>query len=437
MPGVSGVSAVSVLPFGGGGACEFELLARFNAADQGYANAQILDTIAEGVEIGRLTIVELDGVAELLSNEFTLGTKTVSDWSDLGFYSTDSVVKALGKAMLWMMEVTNVNSYLAVGLNDAPSVNAPTFWEYSLYAATATLRVTCDAAPVASVDCGALTADAEHECAIVMGGYDVNQQPWYEGAVGTFTYGASVFIRGGAYTDWTLLFRVEYGGSNVRPASVLRSTGGRLYVDNVRVPTFDYSAALQPVNADWFTGPNGQSLDVHVPDVGGMWNEDVGDWDIQGNRANTVAPQPASPRYVATVETGLADAHVRVTAQCQAGDWAGLVFRYTDSQNFWVTYFLEGLNEFRIGEVNAGVGTTRASVGVAIAPATDYSISNIADGQDMQAFLDYANKLTWTSAFNQNATRAGMRGGHVGALFNNFHVNRVRGSQYNVLNNCP
>jgi len=66
-----------------------------------------------------------------------------------------------------------------------------------------------------SVTVGTYAATTQYLTAIVLGGYDINGVPWHQGAVGTFDYGAAWYIRGGIYTNWTLLWRSK--NQNITP----------------------------------------------------------------------------------------------------------------------------------------------------------------------------------------------------------------------------
>jgi hypothetical protein len=443
MGGVSGV-AIPVQPFGGGdAACDFELLARFNAANQGYANGQVLDTAAEGVAVGSLTVVETDGVAELLNNQFRMSQKMVNAYNDLGLYSTLAVVRALGKALFvsdWEL-LNNAQTY--VGWNDFQDVGPPGGADYAIGTILGTFAQSSDSSGDATV--GTHAQNTPYELALVLGGYDINQQPWYEGAIGTFISGCSAFIRGGIYVDWTLLWRFAFSNQTpLYPTVSTRAIGDDVRLDDCRVPIFDYSAAHEPVSADWLTDPNGTSLDAHTPDVGGGWVEYRGDWDIQGNQARQSVSAAVGTHYSSAVESLESDLFGRVTVTVPLVDEGAtaLAYRLSDADNFWMAMVItSGGGTFVIREYNGGVVQTRASVGVGTAPGATVEVTVTADGQDMQAFYDGANRITFASVFNQAATKHGLAEYRSDANFSNdnaydnFHVNPL--TPHNALDNCP
>jgi hypothetical protein len=135
---------------------------------------------------------------------------------------------------------------------------------------------------------------------------------------------------------------------------------------------------------------------------------------------------------------GVADGQYRITLQIPfGGDWAGLKYRVSDIDNFWFVWAHATIvDTFNLTEVNGGVATLRATVGAVNAPGVDQEVTALADGTAHQCYLNGDSRLAWTSAFNQNAVDVGFRGISVGLTFDNFHINRRTGTQYNRLSKC-
>lgn len=425
--------------------CIYELLARFNVANQGFADGQVLGA-AEGVNVGTLEVDEPNSTIEILDRVCRMTGSGTDNYAN-GLFEPDGITRALGKALLGKALSVGSLSYWYIGWSQWQFATSPTAHDHAIGTTTTGGQGTVWTDGGADLRCWVPAADVEYEAAIVLGGYDVNERPWYDGVVGSFLYGASYFVRGGVYTDWTLVYR-----HTLENTAILYPTFGNRDIvnrvveyDDLRVPVYDYSAALEPVNADWFTDPNGTSLDAHTPNVGGAWVEYSGDWDIQGNQARQSVSGGAT-HYSSAVESSESDLFGRVTVTVPAVDngAAAFAYRLSDANNFWMAMALNtgGADTFVIREYNGGVVQTRATVGVAIAQGQTVEITMIADGQNMQAFMDGANRITFASVFNQAATKHGLAEYRSNVshpndnAYDNFHVNRRDGTQYDVLDNC-
>jgi hypothetical protein len=413
--------------------CTFELLARFNVANQGFANAQVLG-VPEGVDAGAMTVLETDGSAEVLAQVLRLSGIVVAGWGKLSVYENGGCARTLGKTLLSSFWHITATSTAAWGWNDLAAGDTPTSWDYSIIPQGASLDV-FNAGNGRTVG-ATLAVDTEYQFALVLGGYDVNVVPWDDTlAAASYLYGAAYFIKGGIYTDWTLLWRtVSENTVTVYPVVSLNSSAKIIEVDDLRVSGYDYSAVLQPTGKDTFADANGTSLDAHTPDVGGAWTERNGDFDIQGNRANTVNDGGAFPRALATVN-GTADFFGRVLTNLAVAGDGSFLYRLSTNNDWWSASLNDAANAFRIIEVDGAVVTVRATIAVpGAAPGIDYEVTVITEGQDMQAFLDGVNRLTFASAFNQNATELGIRGQTAGTEFDNFHFQPRDG--YTELDEC-
>lgn len=421
--------------------CVFELLARWNVANQGYANGQVLGA-PEGVDIGQLTVVEVDGTLAVVGNECAFTAQGTPVWGDLGLYS-QAIARTLGKAHFITdlnldNDVTKASFYswqdgANVGLNDR-------VFTMTFTTSARIFAVVGDGAGVfsTSVVVGAYVALTDYDIAIVLGGYDVNGVPWDDSqAAASYLYGCAMFIRGGAFANWTLLWRdVNTSIATLYAASSNLSHTGTM--DDMRVSGYDYSAVLQPTVKDTFTDANGTSLDAHTPDVApAVWIEQAGNWDIQANRASVILNAAIG---VATLDSGISDMFIRGTGNVGAGgNDISIVYRYSDLNNYWFINASATANQFRIIERNGGVNTVRAVVGIAIGVAIDYEMTGTMNGQDMTAYLDGANRLAFASVFQQNATIHGLRGfdaaGGATFTFDNFHFQPRDG--YAELDECP
>ena len=415
---------------------EYELQATFNGGDQGYADAQVLDTKAEGVQRGNLTVVEADGTLALASNKCAFTAQGTPAWGDLGGYS-QAITKELGKVLLATYNADDVTGhssvYLSVNADADPTGGIERFGIQigadNIYALIDTAAALILATPSDATD---------YYLAIVSGGYDVNGVPWRAGeTAASYLYGASLYIKGGAFTDWTLLWRGSAGNTAALYAALsFYSAAGTL--DNFRVPDNLLPGVLQPVAMSTFDAANGTSLDAITPEVGGAWTEIIDGFTIQGNQAQ--ADGGGGGWCVATIDAGIADVLIRVTLTTSDGDGIGgqgIIARASDNQNLWfIDTVTHTTNLFRIVEYNGGGSTVRASAAVGIAVTTTFDVVAICDGQTIDAFLDGGNKITYGSAtFNETVTKHGIGGQNqvTDSLHNNFHVHaRTDQSVYNA-----
>jgi len=311
---------------------------------------------------------------------------------------------------------------MAVNVDDAGVVASPASAVYAYYFTVGgDMIVYTNGTPRTIFTYAAAT---NYQLATVLGGYDANGVPWRAGELAaSYLYGASLYILGGVFTYWTLIWRSAL--LNTTPLhAVFVNYGANGTIDQFRVPDVDLSAVLQPTALSTMTAANGTLLPAITPEVGGPWTTRTGTFDIQTNRANLSAT--SGGRDVATVGTGiadvLADVVIRKTDGADTGEF-GLCLRYSDDNNYWMVVADLAANQLRIIERNGGVETVRANAAVVLTHTTDYTIRAIAYGQTIDAFLDGGNKITYAlAALNENATIHGLAGDEVGETWDNFAV---------------
>jgi hypothetical protein len=409
---------------GGRRRVNYELLAwpLSGTANQNYADGQLLDTVAEGLHAGTLTVVELDGALSVASNALAYTAQATPVWGDLGVYS-QAIDRVLGKGIL------------STGRKDATNTFSPQFnqWRtnqavtdsgasYAIYfnnAAQIQIRAVTGGTSHFPI-VGAYAAATNYDFAIVAGGYDVNGQPWYVGQNPVdYLYGASYFIRGGVFAKYTLLWRTSLDNTATHYAGLaIYNANGTL--QNFRV-TSGLSAVLQPASLSTMTAANGTLLPAITPEVGGAWTTRSGTFDIQTNRANISVSTGA--RDVATIEESIADGTfdvvARKTAAVDSGEF-GRCLRHTDANNYWMVNADLANNQVELVERNAGIENVRASSAVALTHSTDYDVRAIAYGQTIDIFLNGGNKATYGAAvLNENVTRHGIVGNEVNQTFDN------------------
>lgn len=406
----------SQISFGG---VSYLLRATFDATDQGYVNGQVLDTVSEGVQDGQLTVIELDGTLAIVSNEMAFTAQSTPVAGEQGMYS-QIVTKALGRGLLCSINIVdNKEVWPGIGwFSSTVLVQANS--KYGLYLdfrlGQDSFKLIIQGAVGVKIVSGSISTD--YQLAIILGGSDINSLPYYNGQTkADYVYGAWFLIKGGAFTDWTLLWitSLDNTASLYAALSNWNSTGT---LDDFRVPDRDLSAIQDAVtNFSSFAAANGTSLDTIIPEVGTAWTEQSGNWDIQSNRAN---PDGAA---IATIVAGVADIMADCVVNGGVADNPSIVLRFSDTSNYWYLQADRANNQLELHEINVTIDTVRANAAVVINDSTDYDLRVIADAQVIDGFLDAANKISYGSAvLNETETVHGIRAENTVGQFDNFAI---------------
>lgn len=154
--------------------------------------------------------------------------------------------------------------------------------------------------------------------------------------------------------------------------------------------------------SDSFDRANGA---IGTADTAQVWTEAVGTFTVASNQATT-----ATGDGLAVVE-GAADGTLEVSGL--AGTSPGtpvssLVFRYSDTNNFWYVYDYHGSGSIALRKKQGGSDTEFASAGrTGSGGWHDYKA--VLSGTSIQIYLDGTLKISTTSSFNQTATKVGLR----------------------------
>jgi len=253
---------------------------------------------------GMLTLVQTDGQFSISAGKLVFPAQSTPAWGDQGILAPAQARKS-GRAMIAriVLETTAGQfvlswNYEAIpfygridgrGLSFTPSFNT-------------------------------IMANETGGGGVPIGTYDATSEYWI--ALVLRTAGIHQFIKGGAYTDWTLLW-VEYTG-----------TRDTLY------PTISNYAA------------EGSLSLLAVRDLPAPFDADDG---IASVNEATVVPGTS---YTATAD---AIHDLEVTAPNPLSGSAALKYRVTDADNYWTAY-LNDAGAFRADSVAAGTPTNRVNV---------------------------------------------------------------------------
>lgn len=392
---------------------------RFNVADK-ELTAGVLGT-ADGIDVGAPTLTESDGNMQIVSNKLSItGQTTPALWAlklqDLTGITQVFATGAFAKG------VTGATKDIHVGLSY--STNGLRVRSYNIEIATSIIEVDHTSG---GRFLGSFTGT--YDVAVVAGGYNTSKVPYVSGDTkANYRNGCLGFIKGGAFTDWTL---VTVGINSV---IVLQSNfyGGievwdkNSDVDGFGIPdpsSHTYDAIMDLGYCDLFTeGSPPVALSSHTMDVGsGTWsntNFDV----VTGNVAE------CSTAGETTFDCSESDPIITcaVTIHATKTDTGGIVYRYTDSSNYWYVEVDSGSNLLSIIENNTGTPTTRASTSYTFNASTTYHLTINVYGDSMQTVAvngSHALSYSTTNTFNETVTNVGLKDtATVNLQFDGFRV---------------
>lgn len=133
------------------------------------------------------------------------------------------------------------------------------------------------------------------------------------------------------------------------------------------------------------------------------WVQDAGTWGISANKAYTsTGANPA----LAHVDATHADITLAITVSVvESGTSAGLIFRYTDTSNYW-RCSQTGAGNLALFKVVAGTPT---QIGSNVAGgANGDKISVVLNGTSIAAYRNGVSQITTTDAHNSTATKHGL-----------------------------
>lgn len=161
----------------------------------------------------------------------------------------------------------------------------------------------------------------------------------YQYAVVLRSTGAYYYVKGGAYTNWTLLW-IGSAVSGATNYPLFYQNGGAITADNIRIPTSTWLPT--PLAFDSFTradgaigsteadSPDGTTLPAHAAPVL-AWTNQVGTVEVASNKA--VATALSGGRAICTFPSASADV-LHSAAFIRGTTGVGIVLRYVDANNY-------------------------------------------------------------------------------------------------------
>ena len=239
------------------------------------------------------------------------GGKVIPAWGDPAYW-LDAVARIAGRALITEVTFTNIGGNVRIGYDDDQAAHPQWTFLFS-HGIISTLNA---GVPTAV---GAFAA-ATYKLVIVMR------------ASGLF-----YFIKGGAFTEWTLLYTFATSATSpLYPANSCRDIAGAYTDDYFRIPQELWLP--RPLLSDSFNRANGAlgitDQEGHAEANGGggrAWINRVGTTQIATNAASASAL--VGGIAVATVDVGNIDVLHEAETTRSAGN-VGIVLRYADADNY-------------------------------------------------------------------------------------------------------
>ena len=211
----------------------------------------------------------------------------------------------------------------------------------------------------------------------------------YELAVVMRSAGMFYFIRGGAFTNYTMIHSSLTGSGALRPSSVCGDTTTIYTIDNIRVPKLIYIPV--PLQSDGFssTTTDGLGNPENNGPVGNAY-DGVGTPQVSAG-VRSFSALSGGGLGVSVLACSTADVNIEVNVTRTAGS-AGIIARRTDGNNY-IQCLHTGVNVV-VSQVVAGVTTALSTTAVA------YSA-----GATMKLYL---SGTTYVAFYNNTAAGSGV-----------------------------
>lgn len=345
-------------------------------ADQSYTNGQVIDTAGEGCTSGSLTVsgtlcVASSGELQSSSGYCTsLTSPAISTLSGLAcFYK-------------FTLRGADINNFL--GWTDKLELE---FYSDGLAYRQPGNRGIFN-----------ITNSVTYSNANVLGGFNSSGVPCVSPRA-TCNVGGSYFVKGGIYSNWTLLWvNTDISSSQVTFHDTNAHLTNGSY--NLLIPDYDFSTVLQPSFLDTFASSFG------TPDVGGAWTQQSGVWSVSSGKALSTTAGIAT--FAGPSNYVLYDTKVTMPASGTTG--SGLIVRWVDSTHYWYVQLVAGTTDnVKLIEVNGSEpGDTRSTASATLSASTEYRIRVIAkaDSPYWKTYVNEVEKNSYTTVGSSSTATA-------------------------------
>ena len=349
-------------------------------------------------DVGQLTLVQTDGNFGISSGRMDVNGQSTPTEGDLGWYATTSIARKLGRIYKLKLskDTTTANGFgFGWSTTQVAHITGAESEAFKIIS-TADIRL---------VDSGNVTRILGDQYAATTD---------YEFASILRTTGAFFFVKGGAFTNWTLLYVTAVGNTSALFPIFMDAGIEDGDIDHARVPGLLWYPV--PITSDSFDRANASSLGstdglgAASDELGGgglAWGELVGTFEINSNRARPTGSAPAT-QWKAVVESNKADIFAKATLNVATGGTAGIIFRHTDDDNYLYARIKEDTNQFFLSKNDGGSFSDIDTVAMTINASTDYELTLAASGSTINAWIDGGNNASATETHNQTATEHGI-----------------------------
>ena len=379
----------------------YNLRASFTAADQALTNNQVLDTDAEGVQEGSLTVVDTStGVVSIDTNRLDLvGDGSV--WTTTGLLGA-AETRVFGKTLFWTINEAAATNKTLTGWKNTADMQTADHGVY--FKSDGTLHYYNQTSSI-SAALEDYSADTDYPLACILGGFDSNGLPWYPGQnPANYLYGCSLYVE--LSSVWELKWcDVTLNTSTMYPQ--ISQNTGTSYTTNLKVPK-DLLIQVPPALFESATGTG--SIDGVNPDyssTGAVWETISGTVEKSGGK---LVPTNTSTRDNIAV-TDIGDADVIISATLTYDDNASrfdmLVSRATDSSNYM--YIMLNDDDVSINKKVTGSASTLDTTAFVMVDDQDYEVVFVLNGTDAKLYIDGVLKCETDAAVFTTATKHGVR----------------------------
>lgn len=258
---------------------------------------------------------------------------------------------------------------------------------------------------------------------VLVGGYEAAT---YKTAVVCRASGMFYFIKGGAFTNWTMIWSHLLGSAATTPGINATSTTSIFTVNDLRVPKRLFVPV--PLCSDGMSAATTDGLgNAEGNGTAGTAYTNVGTWGVAGGvRSCSALSGGLGFSYLAS-----SSSNILIEAVCtRSSGVAGMVARYVDANNYLIAY-LDGTNA-KLDKVVAGVTTNLISA--AVTYGANFVLRLMLDGTTAGLFYNQLY-VGWTTVPAGDSPNHGLYTTHTGATFDNFIVwARGNEDQYSGLN---
>lgn len=338
---------------------------------------------------GTLTLVQTDGEFSIVGGKVNFPVPGDSAGRDQGFYHTEGIARVPGRMVLLKQTYDTLDGWAGLSLEKQARI-----WEYVTGGDVEGYFGMTPAGVIngeGGANIGSYAIDTEYDCAFVLR------------ADGHF-----MFIKGGDYTEWTLL--CTRTGETTTPlyANWTNHSSKSGTLDSFRIPSSVWRPT--PLASDSFNRTNSSDLGstdgAGAEEIGGdgkVWTKtqgtgggyDLDKLEIKSNKL-TSTDATAGENVFATVDVGASD--ILIEGAFVPNGYIEPTIRFQDSDNLWSLSVNATVNKFQIFERLGGTSTERAVASVTINAGTSYYILGVADDETITAYLDGTNRITYGSA---------------------------------------